>query len=260
MDFLISAGTDVGTVKKVNQDCLYAGVFSVGDARMAFAILCDGMGGLQKGEVASASVVQAYKDWAAERLPALYAQGLTEERVRRDWCDLAVGCNESILSYGKERELELGTTITALLVTEQRYYVLNIGDSRAYEITDECKLLTRDQTVVAREVELGLLTQEEAQNDRRRNVLLQCIGATETVYPDVICGETKKDAVYMLCSDGFRHEVSQDEIGAAFHPSGMTERVQMRQKEQKLIELNKQRGERDNISVITIRTMGEGYA
>ena len=254
MNYIISASTDVGIKKDTNQDSLYAKQISAGDTKMVFAILCDGMGGLKKGEVASASVIEAYKKWSVERIPVLYAQGMPDEAIRKEWCDLATRCNESIKLYGKKSAIGLGTTVTAILLTDERYYVLNVGDSRTYEITDECRVLTRDQTVVAREVELGRLTPEQAETDSRRSVLLQCVGASDAVYPDVFYGQAKKDAVYMLCSDGFRHVITPEEIVAYFHPSRMTNDMYMRQNEMALIELNKQRREQDNISVITIRT------
>lgn len=158
--------------------------------------------------------------------------------------------------YGKRCGLAsgLGTTVTALLLTEQRYYIINVGDTRAYEIGDHVVLLTKDQTVVAREVELGNLTQVEAETDPRRSVLLQCVGASDEVYPDMFFGDTALNATYMLCSDGFRHEITEREIYAYLNPTVMTDADGMQRNMEALIELNKQRRERDNISVVTIRT------
>ena len=85
-------------------------------------------------------------------------------------------------------------------------------------------------------------------------MLLQCIGASDSVYPDFFFGEVKKDAVYMLCSDGFRHEITSEEIYAYMNPDRMLSAEQMKENEVALINLNKQRQESDNISVITIRT------
>ena len=131
---------------------------------------------------------------------------------------------------------------------------MNVGDSRVYEIAGQLSVLTRDQTVVAREVEQGLLSLEQARSDPRRSVLLQCIGSSEEVYPDFFFGEPKAGAVYMLCSDGFRHEITEAEIWEGFQPQTMLRAEQMKENELRLIALNKLRQERDNISVITIRT------
>ena len=94
------------------------------------------------------------------------------------------------------------------------------------------------------------MTPEEAKSYPSRNVLLYAVGASETLKPDMFYGETKKDAVYMLCSDGFRHEITKEEIHDYLNPNVMCEASQM----DTLIELNKLRQESDNITVVSIRT------
>lgn len=254
MNYIVSASTDVGTTKDTNQDSLNVKVVSTAIGQAVFAVLCDGMGGLQKGEVASASVVNAYSKWAVEKLPQLIELGISDSAIRKDWVDIATEYNNKIKMYGKSSAVNLGTTVTVILLTEKRYYILNVGDTRAYEILDSVAVLTKDQTVVAREVELGNITREEAHTDSRRSVLLQCIGASDDVCPDMFFGETKQDAVYMLCSDGFRHEISNEDIFSYLCPGNMTNADQMKENVDALIQINKQRQERDNISVITIRT------
>ena len=255
MDFLISASTDKGIVKSTNQDSCNMKLISTVLGRMAFAVLCDGMGGLAKGEVASSNVVRAFSDWAETRLRVLIGSGLSDDAIRREWTDIVLAYNDKIAAYGNANGIRLGTTITVILLTEERYYILNVGDTRCYEIAEDIRILTKDQTVVQREIDLGNLTPEEAETDPRRSVLLQCIGASESVYPDMFFGDTRRDAVYMLCSDGFRHVISKDEIWNAFHPSIMTDPEIMRQQSEYMIELDKSRGERDNITVLTIRTI-----
>lgn len=256
MNFIVSATTDIGLTKSTNQDSYNVRVFSTRQGKVVFAVLCDGMGGLSKGEVASASLVNAFCKWADNKLPILCESEITDSDIRADWVGIATEYNEKIKLYGKKCGLSsgLGTTVTALLLTENRYYIINVGDTRAYEITDRVAILTKDQTVVAREVELGNLTPEEAETDSRRSVLLQCIGASDDVYPDMFFGDTKLNATYMLCSDGFRHEITNEEIYNFLNPNVMVDADGMKHNMESLIELNKQRQERDNISVITIRT------
>ena len=115
-------------------------------------------------------------------------------------------------------------------------------------------MLTKDQTVVARDVELGYITEEQAKTDARRSILLYAIGTSDVIIPDMFYGETKKDAVYMLCSDGFRHEITNDEMHQYMNPFCIYEPLQMRQNMKSLIELNKQRQESDNITVVSVRT------
>lgn len=256
MNYIISTATDIGTTKDTNQDSFNVRVITTALGKMVFAVLCDGMGGLSKGEVASASLVKAFCKWAEIRLPVLCEIGITDTAIRSEWTDIATQYNEKIKLYGKKCGLAsgLGTTLTAILLTENRYYIINVGDTRAYEIANVVTQLTKDQTVVAKEVEQGNLTLEEAELDPRRSVLLQCIGASDEVYPELFFGDTKLNAVYMLCSDGFRHEITESEIYGYLNPNVMTDADGMKRNMETLIELNKQRQERDNISVITVRT------
>lgn len=254
MNFIVSASTDVGIAKSTNQDSLSVMSLNTPLGRMAFALVCDGMGGLDKGEVASASLVKAFRNWAVNDLPKLCNAPLEDAVIRAQWENIITQQNATIKAYGARQGVRLGTTAVVMLLTQTRYFILNVGDSRAYEITHELRQLTSDQTFVAREVAMGHMTPEEAENDSRRSVLLQCVGASDVVYPDMFFDETKCGAVYMLCSDGFRHEITPAEIWQNLQPGLLLDENSMQQKARDLIELNKQRQERDNISVVLIRT------
>ena len=82
MNFIVSANTDIGIVKDTNQDSLSVKVINTPIGRMSFAVLCDGMGGLAKGEVASASVIRAFDTWAKQELPSLCNAPLDENVIR----------------------------------------------------------------------------------------------------------------------------------------------------------------------------------
>jgi serine/threonine protein phosphatase PrpC len=254
LNFIISASTDVGIKKDTNQDCLFVRTLKTNQGRMVFAVLCDGMGGLAKGEVASASLINAFTEWMNTALPALAQSGIEDSTIRAQWDGIVTRMNEKIMNYGKQNSVNLGTTVVTLLLTDKRYCIMNVGDSRAYEIAGSLNKITNDQTVVAKEVSLGNMTQEDADKDPRRNVLLQCVGASNEVLPDFFFGDTKQNAVYMLCSDGFRHVITPEELYTAFDPNQMSDVAVMKERADQLIELNKRRNEEDNISVITIRT------
>lgn len=256
MNFIVSASTDVGNVKKVNQDCMNVQLLERKGRQLVFAVLCDGMGGLQRGELAGASVVHAFRRWREERLPVLLMAGFQDHDIRQDWSGIITECNEKIKFYGQIHGFSLGTTATIMLLTQERYYVANVGDSRAYEIQNQVMQITRDQSVVAREIEMGHLSPEQAETDPRRSLLLQCIGASEEVYADFYFGTPRENAVYMLCSDGFRHKLSVGELQTMLGPHCMNSAANMQQNERMAIELVKERGERDNITVVTIRTYG----
>lgn len=254
MNFIVSANTDIGITKSTNQDSLSVKVLNTPQGRMAFAILCDGMGGLEKGEVASASVIRAFDVWVRNDLPILCNAPIEDSILRAQWEKIILEQNNTIKVYGARQGVKLGTTAVVMLLTQTRYYIMNVGDSRAYELTKNIKQLTADQTFVAREVQLGNMTVEQAQTDARRNVLLQCVGASEEVYPDMFFGDVRENAVYMLCSDGFRHEINPEEIFEKLQPGVLFDDVTMSRHTEELIELNKRRMERDNISVVLVRT------
>lgn len=255
MNYLVHASTDVGITKATNQDSLCVKVYNINGERITFAALCDGMGGLAKGELASATLIDAFSEWADKYLPGLYASGqLTDQLLRAHWDQIVSEQSKKIMSYGESVGIKLGTTVCAILITAERYYILNVGDSRAYEVSNEVKLLTRDQTLVQRELDSGLITEEQAANDPRRSILLQCVGASSSVYPDMFFGDTKCDATYFLCSDGFRHVITANEIYEAFRPEVLLNTDVMKNNADFLINLNKERKETDNISVALIRT------
>ena len=114
------------------------------------------------------------------------------------------------------------------------------------------ELLTTDQTFVAREISRGTMTPEQAKRDKRRNLLLQCVGASRTVEPQIIYGKAEKGA-YMLCSDGFRHEITEEEMYESLNPINLMNKAAMHSNAKYLIEQVKAREERDNISVVLIK-------
>lgn len=254
MNYIVSAVTDVGIKKSTNQDSVALKVINTSQGRIVFALLCDGMGGLAKGEVASAAVIKEFDRWCREELPELSKNAIDDNTLKAQWENIITKMNDKIKSYGRGFGIQLGTTVVAMLITDSRYYIMNVGDSRAYELSDNIYQLTQDQTFIEREVSLGHMTREQAENDPRKSVLLQCVGASDIVYPDMFFGETKKDAVYMLCSDGFRHVISSEEIYNGIGPNSVYSETDMSNNATKLIEIVKQRMENDNISVAMIRT------
>lgn len=251
MDFFIATATDKGTKRPTNQDSLFAGQFMTRCGTYAFAVLCDGMGGLQHGELASASIVSAFSAWANERLPRI-AKPIMDHEVREEWAGIIQAENHKLRTYGLKNGCTLGSTVTALLLSEERFFILNIGDTRAYELHGECRQVTVDHTVIAEEISLGNLTPEQAEASPMRSVLTRCVGVYDRVYPDMFFGDTRPGAVYLLCSDGFRHCISPAEMAANLMPSSGDPALDLRKGEEWLIGLVKQRGEKDNISVAVI--------
>ena len=254
MHFLTTVCTDVGIKKKTNQDAVLLQEADSDYGRIVFAAVCDGMGGLAQGEVASSMLIKALAAWFEERLPILLGQGFTSKLLFYEWDVLAKELNVKIANYGRNNHLMLGTTLTALLLFDERYYIVNIGDSRIYRLTDHIRCLTRDHSYVQQEMDRGRMTANEARKSSGRNVLLQCIGASAVVKPDYYRGELEAEQVFLLCSDGFRHVITNEEMYEYLNSQVVVSEENMEYQIKTLIDLNKYRKETDNISAILIKT------
>lgn len=254
MKYIGSVTTDVGNIKKTNQDSLCIKVAETKRyGQVALAVVCDGMGGLSKGELASATVIRAFSDWFVNDF-AKMIDNFSWEVVAAQWKNLIVRENQELLEYGKMHGVNLGTTLTAMGFVGREYLIAHVGDTRAYLINSGIKQLTEDQTFIAREIRNGRMTVEEAKTDSRKNMLLQCIGASREVTPDLIRGQVEENAIYMMCSDGFRHMISEQEMYEHLNPDVLIGLEQMNQKGRFLVDTVKHRNERDNISVLLIKT------
>lgn len=253
MEFLVSAYSDVGIRKKTNQDSALIQVAKAGTERIALCIVCDGMGGLDKGELASATLIRRFTAWFQEELASLIRDGFSEQKLHEKWNQMIQEQGKKIWDYGTAHGIRCGTTCVAILLYQNKYYCLNVGDSRAYLINDKLKVITKDQTFIQREMDLGRLTPEEAQVHPQRSVLLQCVGASEVIVPDFYVGDAQKDDVFMLCSDGFRHIISEEELQYYLNPGVLKTEENMMENAKYLVELNKYRQEQDNITVALVK-------
>lgn len=257
MEYKLAMYTDIGSEKESNQDSMCVKEAYTPEGTVLLAAICDGMGGLEKGELASKTMVEALAEWFEKDLPYLLAR--TSRKT--DICDsldvLVKNCSKTILAYGAEHHIQLGTTVTVMLfLPDQSYIICHVGDTRVYKIDDEgATVLTEDQTLIQRELRLGRITKEQALTDPRANVLLQCVGASKYVQPVFIHGNAVSNMCYMLCSDGFRHEVTRREIGDIFAPAANINEVVMKRNIVSLVEENIARGETDNISAMLIRSI-----
>ncbi len=253
MEIYVSGTTDVGIKRSVNQDSILVRKIETEIGTVAFACVCDGMGGLQHGELASATLIYAFREWTEEGLPYLTNHRFSKEELFRQWGKIIEECNSKIVLYGQREDINLGTTVTAMLITESEYFAVNVGDSRAYCVSSEnAKQITHDHSFIQQEIDSGRMTVEEAENSHMGHILTQCVGVRPDVSPDFYNGKTKKNAVYLLCSDGFRHRITMDEIASVFDGRKISSAEELKVAEAELIELNKDRRESDNISVVTI--------
>lgn len=254
MNYALAIYTDVGIQKPGNQDSLCVRHVAVPGGELLFAAVCDGMGGLQRGELASAEVIRALEAWFDQSLELLAVSPDFSE-VTRQLTELITAQDQKIASFASRAGVQMGSTLTAVLMCGGRRLTVNVGDSRIYQISGGHVLqITKDQSLVEMEVDSGQISREEAKHHPQRNVLLQCIGIGRELKPSFTEGMIKHDTVYLLCSDGMSHELAESELEEVLNPQAMRESRSLQNALIDLTERCKARGETDNITGIAVKT------
>jgi PPM family protein phosphatase len=214
----VSARTDTGRLRKGNEDFLYA---DANEYRGLF-IVADGMGGHAAGEVASQMAVNVISSELADLndLAAGDAGTRVSETLRL--------ANRQVFQRTM-REVEktgMGSTASALLLSDTRYLIGHVGDSRVYLVRDgEMRQLTRDHSLVQEQVDAGIITPEQARHHPQSNVITCCIGMSTEIDPDIISGETHVGDVFLLASDGLTGMVDDRRLHQLLQSRATPERI-----------------------------------
>lgn len=251
MHYFAAAETDIGLVKESNQDSFLIEHAESAKGEVLMAVICDGMGGLEKGEVASAAVINSFSYWFHEELP-YELHDVDMAVIGGKWELMLKELNISISEYGKKNGVTLGTTFTGLLCIGEQYMLGHVGDTRLYKINESLQQLTEDHTLVAREIKQGKISPEQAKGDKRRNILLQCVGASKIVTPQIKYGKIDP-GIYLICSDGFRNMLDKEYIHRTFNQMEIKNKEEMHERLREVIGIVKAKGEQDNISAILIK-------
>lgn len=257
LHYLTAGLSERGADKPVNQDAYTIKTAHFGTVPVAFIAVCDGLGGLDRGELASATAVGALARWF-DAVAELDQAG-DFDRVQREWQDLATRLNQAILRYGQQQGIALGTTAVALLAVGERYLMMNAGDSRAYLLDGgQVRQLSTDHTVVAREAALGRIEPGEMRHHPQRHVLTQCIGASKSIEVSFYEGMLPEDAMLLACSDGFYKELWEPELLAHLAPGTAEAADGIEAALGQLAAIALSRGERDDITVAALRCYRHG--
>lgn len=256
LQFISEMYSDAGIWRRMNQDACCVRIMKIGGHSIILAAVCDGAGGMQEGDYASKSTIQFFNNWF-DYTASRNIQGKDQEELVRYFCREIEQCiqkqNRLIYEYAQDKGIQTGTTLTLLLIVDRRYITAQVGDSRAYRIGRELQQLTEDQSVVAREVRAGRLSPKEAKHDRRRNVILQCIGAPGNLEIAYESGNVGGEDIFFLCSDGFVHELEDDEIKEFLKPVLLVDRASIKKRLMDAVSLVRERGEKDNITVVLVK-------
>ena len=256
----IATGTDVGRARAHNEDACYppsGTVFSGNPGSSACAIVCDGIGGQDGGEIASAEAIAVLRD-KLDQMPLHQANwdplSLTS-KLERAACaanDKIAGRNDSEHRQGRQR---MGTTLVMALAHIHELYVAHVGDSRAYWITRTgCYQVTLDDDVASREVRLGYSLYRDALEQVAAGALIQALGITSsnTLHPTVQRLPVDEDCVLLLCSDGLSDKDRVEECWEAEILPILDGSIGVARARDRLIEIANTRNGHDNVTVALI--------
>lgn len=252
MDYLVNAVSEAGNSRKDNQDSVLIRLAKRSSQIFLIAAICDGMGGLFGGEIASTTVICALKKWFEQEC-ARITKTTRIQNIGADCTDMLGQLNERLKEYERKKKVVMGTTVTCLLILDDAYAILHVGDSRIYRVNQQLTQLTTDHTVVAREVRAGRMTAEQASVSKDRSKLTQCFGASKNYQPEQLFGTVKDGDVFVVCSDGFRHCLEENEILRDFSAQSLPDEAAILDQCKKAVRCVMQRGEKDNISVAVVK-------
>ena len=228
--------SDIGNKRSLNEDTI--GIHE--DMKYNLFIVCDGMGGHNAGEVASALA----KDTIINSI-----ETSLDEHDPISSLELAVSqANEKIfaLSQTDIRLNGMGTTVTAALSFQGKLYVAHVGDSSLFRIAhQQIEKITKDHSLVQELVDSGDLNQEDAKHHPNKNIITRAVGTKNKVIVDTFVLDTTKEDIFVLCTDGLTDYISDDEI--------LTVIVGQEDKRKAVVELKDlaiERGGKDNITLV----------
>ena len=244
--------TDTGQIRALNEDAI------AWDARMGLAVVADGMGGHNAGEVASEMAVRQVRD----RLQKALALSGTNKSASRDVESLAVVVADALrqtnralyeAALARSDYAGMGSTVVVAVFVGRSVTIAHVGDSRAYRLRDNLiEQLTVDHSLVEELVQAGLMTREDARYSDQKNVITRALGVSSEVDVDVQRHWIRTGDVYLLCSDGLTNLVDDDEISTGIRGHGS----RLKEAAKDLVRMANERGGHDNVSVVLVRVTG----
>ena len=232
--------TDIGLVRETNQDAFSFGSFDDGNC---WAVVCDGMGGVSGGQVASEICVEK----VSEAIKRSYRKGITVSSAKNLLTTAINAANSAVFKEAQENiELKgMGTTVVAVLVLGSIAVVAHVGDSRAYLINDEINQITKDHSFVQLLIDTGKITEEEAKVHPDRNVITRAVGIEHVVDVEIDIVDINDNDKLLICTDGLNGYVPDADILKIIKEYGDSST-------EKLVKTANNAGGRDNVTVVML--------
>ncbi|MBR3934641.1 MAG: Stp1/IreP family PP2C-type Ser/Thr phosphatase [Clostridia bacterium] len=242
--------TDIGKVRELNEDSF--AIKTIQEYNIVVAVVADGMGGHNAGEVASVCATDTMIALVEDA--AKYFKNYSDKQI----CDFLKNAVNKInkIIYNKASESQnmsgMGTTVVCCIVYNNKCYIANVGDSRLYKFNKQLTQITKDHSYVWELVQMGVITNEQAKDHPNKNVITKAVGTEKTVIPDTFIEKIKSGDYFLLCSDGLVNMVSDDDITKV-----MLNDSDIKDKVTTLVELAKENGGKDNITLVMLKSETE---
>lgn len=243
----IATATHPGMVRSHNEDSISA------DAATGLAVLADGMGGYNAGEVASGIAVAMISAELKKALTSVNGE-LDVAAAERLVGEHAVRANNAIFQAAQSQSqyAGMGTTLVVALWHDNSLVVGHIGDSRLYRFRDnKLEQVTRDHSLLQEQIDSGLITKEQARHSQNKNLVTRAVGIDPEVDAEVHSYPVQAGDIYLLCSDGLNDMVTDEDMELTLASLQANLPLAATQ----LVQQANDNGGRDNVSVILVRVL-----
>lgn len=238
----IYSKSDIGLVRKLNEDACRSGIFS---DHVGWAVVCDGMGGVNGGNVASSIAVENI----SQDLLTGYRAGMDDKAVQELITSSITNANAAVhrIAGSSDSLTGMGTTVVAAIVSDGVAHVAHAGDSRAYLISpEEIRQLTTDHSMVQEMVEKGDLTAQQAKTHPQKNIITRALGVESSLRIDYSETQLPVGNRLLICTDGLTNYVDEEQI------FNLSKEMDGQELTEKLVSLAKNAGGSDNITVVVL--------
>ena len=244
----VATATHPGMVRSHNEDSIVA------DPEIGLAVLADGMGGYNAGEVASGIAVELIRVEMKKSLDGKNPEDLNAQTAERLIADHGTRANAAIYHAAQSQPqfAGMGTTLVVALLHDNQISVGHIGDSRLYRLRGGAlEQVTRDHSLLQEQIDSGMITKEQARHSQNKNLVTRAVGIDPEVETEVHTYPVQPGDVYALCSDGLSDMVTDEDMGATLSSL----QVNLPLAAQQLVQQANDNGGRDNVSVILVRVL-----
>ena len=243
MRYVAGCKSNIGRVRENNQDAVVLRTFERRGDNFIVLAVCDGIGGLEHGEMASSLAVARIEAWFDEVTEWLDITGADGELLFSHMKDLVEECNTLVRECRIARGIEMGTTLSLLMIVRNTYYIIQVGDSRVYRYNDgTLEQLTVDASVT------------RIKNGRMKAYLDNYLGKQDELWFTSTVGNVKERDLFIVCSDGFYPQLVPEDLRK--YERKLRKAKKADEACEEMIECMMNRGERDNITVGIVTVNG----